>query len=101
MAHGVEGEEVVFADTVGFAQELEARFEDAAFGVLEGHADAEHGAAVVVVEVDAFANFAARNAQQDGAAAVTARGAVGFQGERGFLRVRGFDEDEFVLPDLV
>ena len=80
MPHGVEGEEVVFADAVGFAEELEAGFEDARFGVLEGHADAEDGAAVVVVEVDAFRDFAAGDAEEDGAAAVAAGCAVGFEG---------------------
>lgn len=34
MAHGVEGEEVVLADSVGVAKVFEARFEDARFGVL-------------------------------------------------------------------
>lgn len=101
MPHGIEGEEVVFADAVCLAQELEAGFEDARFGVLEGHADAEDGAAVVVVEVDAFGDFAARDAEEDGAAAVAARGAVGFEGQGGFLAVGRFDEDEFVFPDFV
>ena len=63
MAHGVEGEEIVFADAVGFAQELEPGFENARLGVLEGDADAEDGAAVVVVEVDALADFTAGNAE--------------------------------------
>ena len=63
MAHGVEGEEVVFADTVGFAEELEAGFEDAGFGVLEWHADAEHRSPVVVVEIDALAYFPPCDAQ--------------------------------------
>ena len=101
MAHGVEGEKVVLANAVCFAQELEAGFEDARLGVLEGHADAEHGAAVMVVEIDAFGDFAAGDAEEDGAAAVAAGGAVGFEGEGGFLAVGGFDEDEFVLPDFV
>lgn len=101
VAHGVEGQEVVFADAVRFAQELEAGFEDARFGVLEGDADAEHGAAVVVVEIDSFGDFAARDAEEDGAAAVAAGGAVRFEREGGFLRVRGFDEDEFEFPDFV
>lgn len=101
MAHGVEGEEVVFADAVGFAQELEAGFEDARFRVLEWDADAEDGAAVVVVEIDSFADFTARDAEEDGAAAVAAGCAVGFEGEGGFLGVGGFDEDEFVFPDFV
>ena len=99
--HGVEGEEVVFADAVGFAQELEAGFQDAGFGVLEGDADAEHGAAVVVVEVDALADFASSDAEQDCAAAVATCGAVGFEGEGGLLGVRGFDKDEFEFPDFV
>lgn len=101
MAHGVEGEEVVFADAVGFAQELEARFEDAAFGILEGDADADDGAAVVVVEIDAFGDFAAGHAEEDGAAAVAACGAVGFEREGRFLTVGRFDEDEFIVPDFV
>jgi len=63
VAHGVEGEEVVFADAVGFAQELEAGFEDAGFSVLERDADTEDGAAIVVVEVDALADFAAGDAK--------------------------------------
>ena len=101
MSHGVEGEEVVFADAVGLAEELEARFEDARLGVLEGDADAEHGAAVVVVEIDAFGDFAARDAEEDGSTAVAAGGAVGFECQGGFLGVGRFDEDEFVFPDLV
>ena len=101
MAHGVEGEEVVFADAVSFAQEFEARFEDAAFGVLEGDADADNGAAVVVVEVDAFGDFAARDAEQDGAAAVAACGAVGLERQGCFLAVGRFDQNEFVVPDFV
>ncbi len=101
VAHGVEGEEVVFADAVGFPQEFEARFEDAAFGVLEGDADADDGAAVVVVEVDAFGDFAAGHAEEDGAATVAACGAVGLESERGFLTIGRFDEDEFVVPDFV
>ena len=91
MPHSVEREKVVFADTVRLAQELEAGFEDAGLSVLERHADAEHGAAVVVVEVDALGDFAARDAEQDGAAAVAAGGAVGFEREGGLLRVRGLD----------
>lgn len=101
VAHGVEGEEVVFADAVGFAEEFEAGFQDPGFGVLEGHADAEHGAAVMVVKVDAFADFAAGDAEEDGAAAVTAGRAVGFERQGGFLGVGGFDEDEFIFPDFV
>ena len=99
--HGVEGEEVVFADAVRLAEELEPRFEDARLRVLEGDADAEHGSAVVVVEIDAFGHFAARDAEQDGSAAVAAGCAVGFECQRGFLGVGCFDEDELVLPDLV
>lgn len=101
VAHGVEGEEVVFADAVGFAQEFEAGFEDAGFGVLEWDTDAEDGAAVMVVEIYPFADFSPGNAEEDGAAAVAAGGAVGFEGEGCFLRVRGFDEDEFVFPNFV
>ena len=99
--HGVEGEEVVFANAVGFSEEFEAGFEDAGFRVLEGHPDAEYGAAVVVVEIYAFADFAAGDAEEDGAAAVAAGRAIGFQCEGGFLRVGGFDKDEFVFPDFV
>lgn len=101
MAHGVEGEEVVFADAVRFAQELEAGFEDAALGVLEGDADADDGATIVVVEVDAFGDLATRDAEQDSAAAVAACGAVGFERQGCFLTVGGFDQDEFVVPDFV
>ncbi len=101
MPHGVEGEEVVFADTVGFAKEFQAGFEDAGFGVLEGDADAEHGATVVVVEVYSFADFASSDAEKDGTAAVTAGGAVGFEGEGGFLGVGGFDKDQFEFPDFI
>ena len=57
MTHGVEGEEVIFPDAVGFAEEFEAGFEDAGFGVLEGDADAEDRAAVVMVEVNSFGDF--------------------------------------------
>lgn len=101
MAHGVEGEEVVFADAVCFAQELEAGFQDAGFRVLKRHADAEDRSAVMVVEIDAFADFPPGDAEEDGAAAVAAGGAVGFEREGCFLRIRRFDEDEFVLPDFV
>ena len=101
MPHGVKGEEVVLADAVRLAQELEPGFEDAGFGVLEGHADAEHRPPVVVVEIDALAHFAAGHAEEDGAAAVAAGCAVGLEGEGGFLRVGRLDEDEFVLPDFV
>lgn len=55
----------------------------------------------MVVEIDAFAHFAAGDAQEDGAAAVAAGGPVRFERERGFLRVRRFHEDEFVFPDFV
>lgn len=101
VAHGVEGEEVVFADAVGFAEELEAGFEDAGFGVLEGDADAEHRAAVMVVEVYALRDFPPSDAEEDGAAAITTCGAVCFEGEGSFLCIRRFDEDEFEFPDFV
>ena len=68
---------------------------------MERYADAEHRTAVMVVEIDSFADFATRDAQEDGAAAVAASCAVGFEGERCFLRVGCFDEDEFVFPDFV
>ncbi len=68
---------------------------------MEGYADAEHGATVVVVEVDAFGHFATRDAEEDGAAAVAAGCAVGFEREGGFLTVGRFDEDQFVVPDFV
>ena len=68
---------------------------------MEGHADAEHGAAVVVVEIYPFGDLATGDAEHDCPAAVAAGGSVGFEGEGGFLRVGGFDEDEFVFPDFV
>lgn len=101
VAHGVEGQEIVLADAVRLAQELEPGLEDARLGVLERHADAEHGAAVVVVEVDALGDLPAGDAQQDGAAAVAAGGAVRLERERRLLRVGRLDEDELVLPDVV
>ena len=101
MPHSVEGEEVIFANTVRLTQELQTSFKDAGLGVLEGHADAEHGTAVVVVEVDALGDFAPRDAEQDGSAAVAAGSAVGFECEGRFLRVRGLDQDEFEFPDFV
>ena len=55
----------------------------------------------MVVEIDALGDFAARDAEQDGAAAVAAGRAVGFEREGGFLAVGRFDEDEFEFPDLV
>lgn len=99
--HSVEGEEVVFADAVGFSKEFQARFEDAGFSVLEGHTDAEHSAAVVVVEIYSFAEFASSDAEKDSAAAVAAGGAVGFESEGGLLGVGGFHQDEFEFPDFV
>lgn len=101
MAHRVEGEEVVFADAVRLAQELEAGLQDAGFRVLERHAHAEHRSSVMVVEVYAFRDFPAGDAEEDGAAAVAAGGAVRFEGEGSFLGVGRLDEDEFVLPDFV
>lgn len=91
MPHGVEGEEVIFSNSVGFAQEFEAGFEDAGFGVLEGDADAEHGPAVVMVEINAFRDFAAGDAEEYCSSAVAACRAVGFQGEGCFLAVGRFD----------
>ena len=93
MTHGVEREEVVFADAVGFAEEFETGFEDSGLGVLEWDADAEDGAAVVVVEINAFGDFAAGDAKENGATAVAAGCAVGFKCEGGFLGIGCFDED--------
>ena len=93
MPHGVEREEIILPDPIVLAQEFEARFEDAGLRVLEGHTDAEHRAAVMVVEIDPLGDFAPRDAEEDRAPAVAACGAVGFQGQGGFLRVRGFHED--------
>ena len=101
MAHGVEGEKVIFSDAIRLAEELEAGFEDAGFGVLEGDTDTEHRTAVVMVEINAFGDFAPGDTEEDGAAAVTTSCAIGFEGERSFLRVWGFDKDEFEFPDLV
>lgn len=78
MPHGVEGKEVVFPDTVRLAQELEPSFEDAGFGILKGDADAEHRAAVLMVEIDALGDFAASDTEQNGTTAVAARGPVRF-----------------------
>lgn len=91
MPHGVEGEEVIFTNSVGFAQEFEAGFEDAGFGVLEGDADAKHSPAVMVVEINAFRDFATGDAEEDCSSAVAACCAVGFQGEGCFLAVGRFD----------
>lgn len=99
--HRVEGEEVVLADAVRLAQELESRLEDARFRVLERHPDAQHRAPVVVVEINALRDFSSRDAEQDGAAAVAARRAIRFQRQRRFLAVRRFHQDELELPDLV
>lgn len=101
VAHGVEAQEVVLADAIRFAQELEAGLEDAGLGVLEGDPDAEHGAAVVVVEINALGDFPAGDAKQDGAPAVAAGGAVGLERQRRFLAVGRFDQDQLELPDLV
>lgn len=60
---------------------------------MEGDADAEHGAAVVVVEINAFRDFATGDAEENCASAVAACCAVGFQGEGGFLAVGRFDQD--------
>lgn len=79
--HRVEGEEVVFPDPVRLPQECESGFEDAGLGVLEGNADAEHRAAVMVVEIDALGDFSARDAEQDGTPAVAARCAVRLERE--------------------
>ena len=68
---------------------------------MEGDADAEDGAAVVVVEIDAFGDFAAGDAEEDGAAAVAAGCTVGFECEGCFLRVGCFDQDQFEFPDFV
>lgn len=78
MPHRVEGEEIVFPDAVRLAQEFKPGFENAGFGVLEGDTDAEHRAAVLVVEIDALGDFAASDAEQDGTTAVAARGSVCF-----------------------
>ena len=101
MPHCVEGEEVILSDTVVLTQELEAGFEDAGFGVLEWHAYAEHGAAVVVVKIDPFGDFTSGNAEQDGAAAVAAGCAIGLERERSFLGVGCLDKDKFEFQDLV
>ena len=79
MPHCIEGQEVVLANAVRLAEELEAGFKDAGFGVLKRHADAEHRPPVVVVEVDTLGDFAAGDAEEDGTAAVAACGAVGFE----------------------
>lgn len=92
MPHGVEGEEVVFTNAVVFAQEFEAGFEDAGFGVLKGDADTEHGPAVVMVEINTFRDFATGDAEEDCTSAVAACCAVGLQGEGCFLAVGRFDQ---------
>lgn len=53
-----------------------------------------------MVEIDAFRDFATYDAEQDGAAAVVACCAEGFQGERRFLGIGGFDENEFGDGDM-
>ena len=63
MAHRVKGEKVVLTDAVCLPEELEPRFEDARLGVLEWHADAQHGAPVVMVEIDSFRHLAPRDTQ--------------------------------------
>ena len=101
MSHGVEGEEVVFADAIGLAEKFEAGFQDSRLGVLEGYAYAEHRSSVVVVEIYTFRHLPPRDAEQDGAATVAACRAVGLESQRGLLRIGRFDENEFVFPDLV
>lgn len=101
MAHGVEGEEVVFTNAIRLAQELEAGFENAGFGVLEGNANAKHGAAVLVVEIDSLGDLTTGDAKQDRAAAVTTCSAIGFERQGRFLAVGGFDKDEFEFPDFI
>lgn len=101
MPHCVEGEEVVFADPVRFPEELETGFEDPGFGVLEGDPHAEHRASVMVVEIYTFGDFPTGDAEQDGAAAVAASGAVSFECQGSFLGIRRFDKDEFVFPNFI
>ena len=55
----------------------------------------------MVIEIYTFGDFASSDAEKDSATAVAAGCAIGFEGEGGFLRVRGFDENEFEFPDLV
>ncbi|GKT57280.1 LOW QUALITY PROTEIN: DDHD domain-containing protein [Colletotrichum tofieldiae] len=71
VAHGVERQEVVLADAIRLAQELKPRLEDSGLGVLKRHAYAQHGSAVLVIEIDTFRDLSSGDAKQNGAAAVT------------------------------
>lgn len=76
-------------------------FEDMWFGVLEGDVDIEYSVVVLVVEIDIFWDFIMGDIEEDSVMVVVVCGVVGFEGERGFLCIRGFDEDEFVFLDFV
>ena len=54
-----------------------------------------------MVEIYTLRDFTTRDAEQNGAFTILAGGAVGFESEACFLRVRRLDEDELVVPDLV
>ena len=101
MPHGVERQEVVLANTIRLAEELETGFQDTRLGVLEGNSHAEHSAAIVMVEIYTFRDLPSSNTEEDSASAVAARCAIGLKSQRGFLCIRRFDEDEFIFPDFV
>ncbi len=79
MPHRVEGEEIVFSDPVILAEEFQAGFEDAGLCVLERHTYAQHGAPIVVVEIDTLGHFSSSDTEQDGASPVAACCAIGFE----------------------
>ena len=81
MPHGVERQEVVLANTVRLAEEFEAGFQNARFGVLEGNAHAEHSAAVMMVEIYTFRDLASSDTEEDSASAVAACCAIGFESQ--------------------
>ena len=97
---GVEGEEVRLVDGARVSQELEPRAQHPAERVLEGHAEQQDGAPVVAVKVDALRNLAARDREEDGAAAAVARALEVLERHGGLEHVGRLDEDELVLEHL-
>ena len=81
MSHGVERQEVVLANAVRLAEELEAGFQDARLGVLEGNAHAEHCAAIMVIEIYTFRHLASSDTEEDSASAIAACCTIGFQSQ--------------------
>jgi hypothetical protein len=51
---GIEGEEIIFPDTVVVTEEFETGFEDAGFGVLVGDTEHDYCSSVLVIEINSF-----------------------------------------------